>query len=31
MMQWYAFAAVTAALWIGFTVRDVLRAPPGRR
>lgn len=30
MMQWYAFAAVTAALWIGFAVRDRLRRKDGR-
>lgn len=29
MMQWYAFAALTAVLWIGFTARDVLRARGG--
>jgi len=30
MMQWYAFAALAAALWIGFAVRRVLREH-GRR
>ena len=26
MMQWYAFAALAAGLWIGFEVRRRLRA-----
>ena len=25
MMQWYAFAALAAGLWIGFAVRRAMR------
>jgi hypothetical protein len=27
MWQWYAFAALVAALWIAFTVKRLRRAP----